>query len=295
MKNFLIKLLLYTVPILLIIFTIESIYHRFPNLYSFKKAILDIEKDKTEILVIGPSYTFRGVDPGALSKKAFNLSFPGQSFEHDKILLDYYLEDMDNLEWVILSVSYLDLLANKNRISYRDIYYRKHFSPFSLNLYLEELNGMRLYRAIRDYLKTGRIQIGSDSLGFRFTKNIMSPDARFKMRYKTASKETKLNNKKLLEEMIMMCRSRDVNVILLSTPMIDRYLELTDLKPFSEIIDLCESLDSTYSNTFYLNYIDSSKFDWIHFSEPSHLNHSGATLLTQDIDAFIRNLHLTTD
>ena len=103
-----------------------------PNEYSIKKDYLDANSNHIEILVLGSSHSYRGVNPEFINGKVYNAAFFSQSLDYDFAILNKYNGEWDSLKNIILPISYGSLYTKldsgieswrvKNYNIYFDIY-----------------------------------------------------------------------------------------------------------------------------------------------------------------------------
>jgi hypothetical protein len=123
--RFLCKLLLFLLPLLTLFGYAEVRLRQVPNGYRDKRTSLERQLDSVEILVLGSSHAYYGVDPNCLSLRAFNLAYVFQSPYYDTRLVRTYLDRMPRLRLVLVDVNYISLwyqLANTKE-SWRDYFY----------------------------------------------------------------------------------------------------------------------------------------------------------------------------
>ena len=144
MKNFLLKILIYTLPIVLVAVGLEIYVERIPNSYTYKRTYMEQHASEIQILVLGSSYAYDGIDAEVLPN-AFNLANSSQCFEDDYRLLLRYIVDMDSLQTVVLPLSYssLQMVSSSNRRGYytiyMDLYPRWPISKYSFECFNLEL------------------------------------------------------------------------------------------------------------------------------------------------------------
>ena len=92
-------------PALLFLTAYEIAYRNIPNSYSLKKEYLDRSADSIDILILGSSHAFYGVNPEYFSLKAFNAANVSQSFDYDARIYNAYFKGEPYPDYLILSVS----------------------------------------------------------------------------------------------------------------------------------------------------------------------------------------------
>jgi hypothetical protein len=104
MSRFASRLVLFLLPVVLTLGTIEVLFRQVPNLYSEKWELMEGRARDARILVLGNSHSFYGVDPGVLDN-AVNLATPSQDYSHDALLARHVARHNDALEIVVVNVS----------------------------------------------------------------------------------------------------------------------------------------------------------------------------------------------
>jgi len=123
--RFLSKFLLFLLPLLTLVGYAEVRLRGVANGYGTKRASLERQLDSVEVLVLGSSHAYNGIDPNCLSFRAFNLAYVSQSTYYDTRLIRKYLDRMPRLRLVLVETNYFSLwdqLANTNQ-SWRDFFY----------------------------------------------------------------------------------------------------------------------------------------------------------------------------
>jgi hypothetical protein len=97
-------------------------------------------------------------------------------------------------------------------------------------------------------------------------------------------------NENGLIKTIEECKKRGVTVILTTPPVAKIYHNKFDKNiqlELRETFDFCIHLSTAYDNVYYLNEYSAEEFNDDDFMNPTHLNLSGATKLTRDINEII--------
>ena len=154
MKRFIVRALCFILPVLAGLTLGEYFLRQVPNDYSFKKEWLDHNSSQVEVLVLGSSHTYYGVNPVYFSKKSFNAAYVSQSIPYDYFIFTKYVNQMKNLSYVILPISYFSLwgsLENDGeayRLKNYSIYYDcKYHKWYELSNQLELFDKKNLAKA----------------------------------------------------------------------------------------------------------------------------------------------------
>ena len=90
MRRFIQKVMLFASPLFLFVVASELIIRRIPNDYSYKNAYLRDNAGDVEVLVLGSSHGFYGVDPVCFSRRGFNASHLSQSLDYDYFIFSKF-------------------------------------------------------------------------------------------------------------------------------------------------------------------------------------------------------------
>ena len=143
MKKFLIRLIVFSIPVLILMTSMEIYMRNLKSSYTLKIEALERNKDKVELLILGNSHAFSGVDPNELHLFTINLANANQSIYFDKRIVLKHLYKLTNLKFVLISVDFHSLNFSdqgiRNLWSYygngvryeSENYFRQDFSAFA--------------------------------------------------------------------------------------------------------------------------------------------------------------------
>ena len=106
MGKFVRRISLFFLPLFLLMLAFEIIICNSESSYSVQKRQLEESADSIKILLMGPSYSYIGLDPSLFSFYAFNLSNNNQDIYYDVRLLEKYLPILKNLKLVVFNIGY---------------------------------------------------------------------------------------------------------------------------------------------------------------------------------------------
>lgn len=268
-----------------------EIFYRFvPNNYTQKVAEIQNNYD-SEILVLGNSHAFYGINPDYFSAKTYNFSNISQSLYFDELLIEKHLKSFKNLKYIILTVDYFSLsqVDNSSEDIYRKYYYEQYmdinvplisrFDPKSYSLTLTRNLEMNI-DLMKSYSKEKTLVEGNSE---GWAKKI-GTNPQFN-NYETAVDVVAKNedglsdfqvNIKRLERMIKMCSERNINVVMVTMPVTTYYAGLVNKKKLKKLYADCEQLALENKNSIYLNLFQDKRFDNSDFYDTDHLNEKGA-------------------
>ena len=296
MKQFLKKILIFSVIVTTIFTAYEMALLKVPNEYSYKKNYLEEHKDSLRVLVLGNSHLADCIDCSMLGKWAFNAAQPGRSFYYDLQLLKEYIGQMPNLQCVVLPFSYDyqywgHLFEKKHEAkfnTYRCMYIKYMGYPYSDGEWWhwsEILNSNfdhsgRLIDALSKPLSALTM---CDSLGIELDASYETrgDDWMTKQLPDTAalpdSTEQRLNyreNVKLYSEIVSLARSHDKRLILLAMPIYKTARERVNQQRLDEMNAFVKLLKGINPDIEFYNFIDDKRFVERDFYNSIHLNNT---------------------
>ena len=126
MRKFFLKIVLLLLPIGISLGYIEYRLSQMPNSYQIKRKLFEKALPEIEILILGSSNAYYGIDPAYFELKGFNFAFRAQSHWYDTRLALKYLDRMPKLKIVLIPVIYLTFgteltdIADKWRVFFYD-------------------------------------------------------------------------------------------------------------------------------------------------------------------------------
>jgi len=299
MKQFLIKVIIISLPILVVAISMEFLLRNTPNDYLFKKQYLDKNSSKIETLILGSSHSFYGFNPEYFRSNTFNASHISQSLNFDFEILKKYQDKFLNLKTIVLPISYFTLFGKLEagseswRVKNYIIYYGLNSSK-SLVDYSEVLsNRINVnIKRIESYYLFGNSTISCTDLGWGTSYN--SKNARdLAETGKTAAKRhtrEDINSDKyqeifndnilILNSIIEWCKKNNVNVLLLTPPAFETYRQNLNPEQLNTTINTTSGICSKYDNCIYLNLLSDTNFVATDFFDADHLSEIGAKKLS---------------
>lgn len=153
---------------------IELMIRTVPNDYQYKNDYLKKNGNQIEVLFLGSSHAYYGINPEYIELNSFNASEVSQSIKYDYLILDKYIDHLKELKVIFLDISYFSLFNNLEesvepwRVKYYNLYYNLNSHPFSLKYNYEVLDS-DIYNTIREiaafYIKN-KSKIFCNRLGY---------------------------------------------------------------------------------------------------------------------------------
>ena len=301
MKDFLKKILLPVLGVVLVgLVAIELVARNRPNnSYKIKSDYMEAHAEDIEMLILGPSGASLGIKPDLLDYKCFNCANFMQSFLYDNFIFKKYFNSMTSLKYLVLDLNFIGFHTSRispgfdgeSKISNYAVYFGAPF--FCNNLFDNKLKISKpIFNLYREDVQP------CDSNGFIFPKWEQRPLDKFREDAEgTATAYNKMiertsdtifdYNKKLVEEMIALCQSKNVKVIIITFPT-NYVAEKMDKSVLAKTAQTVNELTEKYSNVTYMDFTDSKLFELDEFFNANHLNYNGAYKLTHMLNDSIR-------
>ena len=154
MKRFLKKLSLIIAPVLLGLILCEMAERCPDNDYKFKNKYLTENADSIQVLILGSSHSFFGIDPSYFDLNAFNAANVSQSLKYDYFIFDKFKDKMNSLKCVILPISYFSLFSDLEggiedwRVTNYSLFYDCPYHKWELRYNLKIYNGIHPKNAL---------------------------------------------------------------------------------------------------------------------------------------------------
>jgi hypothetical protein len=304
MARFIKKIFLFLVPIFLALVFIEYMLSRIPNSYSFKKQIADKNIQNTEVLVLGGSHAYEGINPALFSKKGLNLSNSAQSLYYDEKILEEFLPKAQKLKIVLLDISYISIGYDFSKSdSWRAYFYDKYFDiPPDIvmpgdNFWKHTMIYTYGPKQVRDYIFKGfNVNFAKEvsPMGWHNDSNRpkLSQSLDTNARIVTKQQDAFINRKLAphsigsLSHIVALLKSKNIIPVLVFLPCTSYYWKYLNKNNYAfmdkQINEFCEC-----NNLKYINYMIDSRFVDDDFYDSNHLNKQGASkiskILNEDI------------
>ena len=308
MKKFILKTALFLLPIAILAITMEYYLRQIPNNYSYKSTYLERNSGDVQILILGSSHPYYGINPDYFSQHTFNASYVSQTLDLDFEIFNIYIEKFDNLRVVILPVSYFTLWSKLTergepwRVKNYTLYYginAKYPTDYSelLNNKLG-LSFQRLYR----YLFEKKDDISCSMFGWGADYNSENADDLEKTGKITALRHTygDLYSKKnarifaenidILNNFAKLCEQNNIKLIFLTMPVYRTYRENLNEAQLKKMIETMSGIVIKYENSSHINWLEHADFVAGDFYDADHLNEIGAKKLSLKLASAIDSL-----
>ena len=314
-KKFISTLVIKILPLLILGAFIEYQIRDIPNDYKVKREYMDRNANKIELLFLGDSHIFRGLNPSDFDLRAYNLSQPAQLIEYDCAVFKKYEESMNNLKYLILGIDIRTFFRHIEEIpgmdnSYKySIYYGidNHHSGISSYFEILHLRG-NLKKILGMFMKKIKgenenlIDIDLNGYSPRFNQKYLITkyfctkledckcpgNKRAKAHNPISGRKFVDENKKYAEEIISICKKKNVKIILLMTPCYKFYRNHLKWNSLTETRGICTMYEKANDNVYFIDLLDDIDFCWDDYNDVDHLRNNGAHKLSKKVNDFIK-------
>ena len=299
MKKFIVRLVYFFLPLLIIGTFIEVSLRRIPNDYSYKRNYLDKNADKVQVLILGSSHTYYGINPAFIHYNSFNAAYVSQTLNIDWAILKKYDDKWNALKYIIIPIDYtslfesLDLGVEKWRMRdydvYSDISITNDFSNHFATLGNPKINLERFYNF---YTNRNYSEITCSTSGFGTAYKYIHRERNLDSSSKIAAERHLATNDNCYQQniatlnlIIGFAKKKNIKLIFITCPAYDAYTNLLDSKQLTNVITCMNNFSRVNTNVSYHNFLKDSLFSANDFFDADHLNDSGAKKFTIMIDS----------
>ena len=299
MKKFLVRLFIFLTPVIIVIGLWEYGLSKIQNSYSLKRAQLEAQAPKIEVLVLGGSFTLRGVNPDYFNMKGYNAANVEQSIFYDTRIALKYLDEMTSLKVVLISVSYNTMWWQTcdGKEPFRDYFYADYWGIrypaikwYDINIYSRILQygnftafqmALRKFQVnlVQDYRDNGWAPKMRETLPINDSIGLAMAMDR-KKEFKRENLDSNIHDlTHLLEEL----KKHKISAVFYTPPVTTsnyKFMEQNRLKTMDSVMtNLCNAY-----NCKWYDYHKDSRFTDTDFKDVGHLNPDGATKFSEIIN-----------
>lgn len=283
-------LTLFLLPVALLEWRLRT--HPTVDSYAFKKHLVESTLETNEVIILGSSLSWTGLNPNLISDRCVNLANFNQAFYHDLKIMEKYLPQSKNLKAVVLPLSSPSFYAlpSERADQLYDLYW--NFPPHSGKRDLENYSAIMafgLWEGLKLIPGDTGIANGRGWGAFDITYDGNEADAL--ARIGLLEKEFKEENFAVcsgyFRQIVGLCAKHKVRLILFLPPYsttVNKFLEpkAYEQKMMEYIRQSCATLPVECYN---LN--DNTVFTTDCFRDPDHLNVKGSRLLSAQMKEII--------
>lgn len=292
-------------PVLLVLLAVELFYRFAPNTYTEKKKILE-QNENAEIMILGNSHTYYGLNPDFFDPETINAANISQSLYFDRLVFDKFRDKYKNLNTIILCVDYFTLSKTDDtgEDAWRKFYYEKYMdidvpvvSGLELgNYFLSSTRNTSInIELIKKYFKNGTLaDCDKNGFGNSYTKEKrLSGFSKLAPVIVKKHEDGSLDfsqNQLRIQELAALCESLGIKIILITMPVSKGYAQNVNGAKLRKITETCKALHIQNKNVYYLNLFQDSRFSDDDFYDVDHLHNQGAEKCSKIVNDYLKSI-----
>lgn len=306
-RNFLKRILVFFIPVVLLYIILELLVLQIPFNYVTTSAYFNSEKDEIEIIALGPSQTNSAVNPKFFDKSAISLASTSQHHNLDFKILKQTKDRLSKLEYVVLELSYshLELPHNSKNFWKNNIYLKYYdvnaferktyfkdrliyltrpdiYSKHLTNHYIRKKEGPTLNKyGFNEKVNKGlfySLEYSDSLIAFKNFKINISPNLK-----------TFNHNTAFLYDMLDYIQKEDLKVIVCTMPLYKTYLDKRNPDILTRRDSILRLLPNKYNNVkIFERENDTVNFSTSDYINHNHLNPRGAKKFSKALNEFIQ-------
>lgn len=291
MKEFLKRVIAFSLIIIIITFILECLLLTRMNLYSYKSNYVKTHADDIECLLLGNSHIEEALIPDSMGTGVFNMAISGRSLVYDVALAEMHVPTMHNLKVLVVPCDYTmfylgrsskKMTADQKALSSTIKCMNYKYMDLRVDGFWYWSEVLNSSERLTSKLTTDLIEC--DSLGF-IPLNLSNRSSNWEQKDLPDSKVdiTKKKDSKLYEKLnnefcslAELTKSHHIRLVLLSTPLYKTYHELMNKTLIGEMNSFIHQLQAKYPHIEYYNYIFDNRFIDDDFNDAGHLSDIGA-------------------
>jgi hypothetical protein len=301
MKKFLIKLLVISLPILLMFLGMEILLRQIPNDYSFKYSFLKNNASKIETLILGSSHSYYGLNPEYITSFSFNASHISQSIDYDYAIFEKFNDQLSGLKTILIPIDYFTFYSRTSvgvenwRVKNYEIYYgiNKSCLPKDHSELLSFKFNVNLKRAFNFITSRNKTSITCSDLGygniFRDQKDLQKTGILAAKRHTYTDETLFSENVTIIKKFIAYTKENDIKILFYTSPAYKTYTDNLKLYQLSKTINTIKGLIEENEHCSYLNFLTDKDFQSMDFRDADHLNKNGAIKFSKKINSILKN------
>lgn len=289
MKRFVFEVFLFGLLTLAVLGAGEIYIRQLPNPARDKHEWMLKHAPEVETLVLGSSHTFYGVNPAFLGPNAYSLAMVSQTYRYDDWLLRNY--DFKRLKRIILPFSYFSFYEDyetgvgDNYISRYRIYMDCPIHRFWSKYNLEVMDFPSYKEKLKSLYQPQRMTWDERGWGSNYRWSERRDDwdngeVRALANTYTDTSAVALNVD-FLSDILEWGRAHQVEILLVTTPLSEKYRRAMDKAQIVRNHHLLNSLLTQFPEVIYLDYSSDPSFISDDFFDSDHLSDRGAEKLTK--------------
>lgn len=288
MKKFVLRVLLFSSVLLVLAVVMECMLRHVPNMYAFKRHLMEDEGRNIRTLALGSSVVASGIAPDCFPEGTYNLGVSGQWLRFHVQMFEKYQADMPDVERVVLGMCYHALWSDDTfdqfSVAAHDIYLGLHVEHDWLpRSELLSIGGRSLRKWSKYYLLGGQTML-CDSLGLdhsfdaegrpadwreKALKNVAGHNA---LAQAEDRRGVYADNVRRIHRLAQLCRERGAELWIVVTPVTGVYYAGIDPESLKVFRNTLAEVAAESDHVRLLYYLDDRRFTDDDFYDGNHLS-----------------------
>ena len=284
MKKFILRILAFLIPALLVLAFAEAYVRALPNTYKYKEQWMWQNGSSVCTLLLGNSHAYYDLVPSAIGDSIFNLGNASQRFEHDFFLLRRYAEACPNLKTVVQVADNSNLFdvpmedEEPGRVVYYQLYmgYQKHSSFSRYGFELSSMNSF--WGKIQKCFDDDALDCDSLGWGRNYRAELRNPDDFLPERLREHLYHDSVSlrwNCTQLNAIAEYCSVHNLRLVVLMPPVSHGYTQKAAPWQLELVRQVACGMQKKYG-ACVADYSQDSRFTDEDFFDSDHLNDQGA-------------------
>lgn len=293
-------ILLYVLPTVIILSVVEAGLGSMNNGYTEKKRLLKKNLAAAEVLILGNSQAYRGINPEFIRAPSFNLAYVSQSLFYDRELVTRYAPQMPKLEVAVITITYLSLEYDlSHSLEYWRCFFYERFWGLPLETDAHSLD-IRRFSLINLYGGKETIKyIGqlfqtdlSDNMNSGGASPHPGPGAGFTsadIRARIAVHHSQMHHKRVkantahLKAILRSLKERGIKPVFVVMPVSALYYQSMSKERYDAAQDIIRAI-AGQEQVSYFNYTADGRFNEKDFQDGDHLSKEGSRKFSLILD-----------
>ena len=291
------RLVLFLMPAVLLLASIESYVRSIPNTYSYKDQWMWKYGQNVRTLVLGNSHAYYDMIPSVMGEGVFSLANVSQRLEHDMFLLQRYEKACPQLQTVVAVVDNSNLFdipmeeEEPARLTYYQLYmgYDKHAACSQYGFELASM--FSFWQKVGNHLRHEPLACDSLGWGVAYTVDQRPQDAlnpeRLAMHHIRSWRDV-MTNVQAIFNLASWCKEHQLRLIIVQTPVSMVYQQRIPTIQKNYLRHVL-NYSRLHYGAFMADFSDDSTFIPTDFFDADHLSSQGAEKFSIKMKALLEN------
>ena len=275
----------------------EYFLRRLPNVIKYKDSYLTAHAKDIQVLILGSSHPYAGIDPDLFDKDTFNASFVSQCLQLDWQIFNKYKEELVSLETIILPIAYFSLwykLSDSIEAWRMKDYVINYGIKSDIFIHKSHLLSSPLDSIINlfDYYIKRKTDLSCTEKGMS-KRNVLEKNKKYQDNSQrradqhtyniTSAEKRRLydENLSILERFAEYCLQNNIQLIIVIMPAYKSYREKLNHEQLNNMYNTIERVVLSYDFIDFIDLFDDQNFQIEDYMDSDHLNSAGTLKISE--------------